>query len=155
MLVLRTLILAGIGLLSTCKAIAQVEIDVPASLLSSEDVIHVKVTNKGRLPMSYCVEFGQRSPHAGTIETTPIPFYVEKLNGEKWSVLMIGPDTGNSRHGVGLEPGSSQDFPFRLRDQGTMRLVLHYWMGNREDVCSETVKRWKTLKSRPFSIIGH
>ena len=151
---LRALFFASIGL-QTCSAIAQVQIDVAARSFKSEDVIHAKVSNKGALPVSYCVEFGQTSPGAGTLESTPTPFNVEKLNGEKWGALMIGPDVGSSRHAVELVPGSSQDFPFRLRDPGIVRLVLHYWIGKHEDVCSGMVKRRKITRSKVFSIVGN
>ena len=139
-------------LLST--AVAQVELSVPSGPFKPEDRIQAKITNKGRMPISYCVEFGQWSPHAGTIESMPIPFYIEKRNGEKWGVVMNGPDIGSSRHTVQLEPAGSNDFPFRLFDKGDMRLVLHYWTGNRDDTCSETPKGRKTAKSKMFSISG-
>jgi hypothetical protein len=151
-MLLRFVIAISLVLVLVGTAIAQVELSVPPGPFKPEDRIQAKVTNNGRLPVRYCVEFGQWSPHDGTIESTPIPFYMEKLTREKWSVLINGPDVGSSRHAVELEPGSSQDFPFRLLDTGDMRLVMHYWVGSRDDVCSQTAQKRKTTRSKVFSI---
>jgi len=150
----QTRVALSLFLLSGAAA-AQVEVSLPTDSFKSEDKIDTRIINKGQVSVSYCVEIGQWSPHAGTTESTPIPFHVERKNNDKWGVLLIGPDIGSSRHAVELEPGSSQDFPFRLLDKGDMRLVLHYWVGKRDDVCSETAKGRKTAKSKVFSIVGN
>jgi len=148
----RTLIVA-ITLLLSAVALAQVEVGVPAKRFQPEDKIEAKIVNKGTSPVSYCVEVGQWSPHAGTVEATPIPFHVEGRHGGKWSVLMIGPDIGSSRHPVTLDPGASCTFPFRLLGAGKRRLVLYYWVGERDDVCDESAKGHKTARSQVFSIV--
>jgi hypothetical protein len=33
--------------------------------------------------------------------------------------------------------------------------VLHYWVGNRDDVCSQGAKKRKTARSKVFSITGN
>ena len=136
-------------------AFGQVKIVLSASSFKAEDKIEAVIVNQGRVPVSYCVEFGQSSPKGAAAESTPVPFHVERRQSEKWSVLLIGPDVGSSRRVVELEAGKSQDFPFRLLDKGNMRLVLHYWLGERDDSCSETAKGKKTAKSQVFSIIGN
>jgi len=149
----RTRIAISLFLILVGAAAAQVEVSLPANLFKSEDKIDARVVKKGKLSVSYCVEMGQGSPHAGTIESTPIPFQVERKNEDKWSVLLIGPDVGSSQHSVTLSPGASSEFPFRLNNIGEMRLVLDYWIGERDDVCEGTKKGRKTARSNPFSII--
>ena len=85
--------------------------------------------NSSNVPVTYCVEFGQHSPKGDTTETTPIPFYVRKRNGNHWNPLLIGPDIGSSLSVVVLDPGKAHEFPFRLVDTGSIRLVLEYWLG--------------------------
>jgi hypothetical protein len=108
----RTRIAISLFLILVGAAAAQVEVSLPANLFKSEDKIDARVVNKGKLSVSYCVEMGQWSPHAGTIESTPIPFQVERKNEDKWSVLLIGPDVGSSRHSVTISPGASSEFRF-------------------------------------------
>jgi hypothetical protein len=144
-----------LGLLLVRGAVAQVEVSVPAGPFKSEDQIRAKVTNKSRLRVSYCVEFGQGSPHAGTLESTPVPFYVERNNAGRWYVLINGPDEGSSRGPITQEAGASNEFPFRLNNTGQMRLVLYYWTGEHNDVCDERTKGRKTAKSKVFSITGN
>jgi hypothetical protein len=140
------------ALLSVGACIGQVELTVPAGSFKSEDVIRAKLTNESKLRISYCVEFGQGSPHDGTLESTPVPFHVERNNGGRWSVLMNGPDVGISRRPVTQEAGASNEFPFRLNNTGQMRLVLYYWTGEHNDVCGERTKGRKTAQSKVFSI---
>jgi hypothetical protein len=149
----RTVVTISLVLLLVGAAAAQIEVRVPASSFKQEGRIEARVSNKGALPVSYCVEFGQWSPHAGTIEGTPIPFLVERQSGESWKVLVIGPDIGSSRHSVTLDSGASSEFPFRLNNTGRLRLVLYYWAGERNDVCDESAKGRKTAKSKVFSIV--
>ena len=149
----RAVVATSFVLLAAGTAAAQVEIRVPASFFKPEGRIEGKVANRGRLPVSYCVEFGQESPHAGTSESTPIPFHVERKNGDIWNVLLIGPDIGSLRRSITLGAGASNGFPFRLNDTGQMRLALHYWVGERSDACDEPAKGRKTAKSKVFSIV--
>ena len=149
----RTRIALSLFLILVGAAAAQVEVSLPANLFKPEDKIDARIVNKGRLPVSYCIEVGQWSPHAGSIESTPIPFHVERKNDDKWSVLLIGPDVGSSRHSATLSPGASNEFPFRLNNIGEMRLVLHYWIGERDDACEGSTRGRKTAKSKVFSIV--
>jgi hypothetical protein len=82
-------------------AISQVRVSTPGTDFKSHEQIDVRITNAGSSAVSYCVEFGQASYRAGTgtegdVESTPIPFYVQKQNSGKWQTLLIGPDVGSS-----------------------------------------------------------
>jgi hypothetical protein len=109
--------------------------------------------NKSNTPVSYCVEYGQSSPHAGTTESTPMPYYFQNRGGEAWHVLLIGPDVGSMRHPEILDPQASAAFPFRPNDKGEMRWSLYYWVGERKDICDESAKGCKTAKSHSFMIV--
>ncbi len=145
-IVLATLLLCGV-------ATAQMQPNVPLTRFAVEEKIEARLVNKSNTSISYCVEYGQSSPHDGTTESTPIPFFVESRHGGGWHVLLIGPDVGSMRHSEILDPGASATFPFRLNDKGEMRLSLYYWIGERSDVCDESAKGRKTTKSRVFSIV--
>jgi len=149
----RTLAALLLALIPVGAATAQVVVSVSAGSFKPEDRIEAKVINKDRLPVSYCIELGQWSPHAGTVESTPVPFYVERKNHDNWNVLLIGPDIGSSRQPATLSPGTSSEFSFRLHDIGEIRLVLHYWIGERDNVCKGSTKGSKTAKSKLFSIL--
>jgi len=151
----RLTIVIVLALLPVRAAVAQLELSVPSGPFKSEDRIRAEVTNKSGVRISYCVEFGQGSPHAGTLESTPVPFHVERNTGYKWNVLINGPDEGSSRRPITQEAGTSNEFPFRLNNTGQMRLVLYYWLGDRSDVCDESAKGKKTAKSKVFSITGN
>jgi hypothetical protein len=136
-----------------CVAAAQVTIGVPSSQFKEEEKIEARIVNNSEQPISYCVEFGQRSPHHGTVEATPIPFHVERRDHGGWNVLLIGPDVGSSRHPVTLDPGASHTFPFRLIDSGEVRLVLYYWVSARRDVCDPSARGRKKERSRVFAVV--
>jgi hypothetical protein len=134
---------------------SQVRVRTVGAEFKSHDRIDAQITNaKGTV--SYCVEFGQHSFKAasGTVEdmeTTPIPFYVQRQNDRKWATLLIGPDIGSSKHVVVLKPGQSQHYPFRLSDRGRMRLVLDCLDGENEKAC-EYPKGKKTTRSNAFVV---
>jgi hypothetical protein len=89
----------------------------------------------------------------GEAEASPSPFLVQRKNGSNWNTLFIGPDVGSSRHAVVLDAGKSHEFPFRLNDSGTLRLVLYYWQGSTPDLdCGGTTKRAKQIVSKPFVV---
>ncbi len=137
-------------------ALSQVRVSMLGTDFKSHEQIDVKITNAGTSTVSYCVEFGQFSFKTGTgtvedMENTPIPFYVQKQNGGRWSTLLIGPDIGGSRHAVVLKAGESQQYPFRLNDHGRMRLVLDYLRGENDRVC-ENPKGKKTTRSNIFVV---
>lgn len=132
--------------------VAQVKLSVPKSWFSAGEKIEATVTNKGAAPITYCMEYGQTSPHGGKLEPTPIPFHVESRDGGVWHVLLNGPDVGSGHQAEMLDSGASLAFPFRLNNAGEMRLSLYYWVGERKDVCGESAKRRKKTKSRSFMI---
>lgn len=133
-------------------ALSQLRMTLAAGPFQARQRIDTKIQNLGKSSVTYCVEFGQHSPVGDTVERTPFPFYVERRNRRKWSVLLIGPDIGSARSSVVLKSGDTQEFPFRLGDRGQMRLVLRYWIGEREDACSETKKGMKVARSRVFRV---
>jgi hypothetical protein len=148
-------------------SLSQVRVAISPTDFKSHDRIDVQVTNTGKKAVSYCVEFGQvsykgdpvpaegpdhtRIPFYVKVESTPIPFYVQKMSGSKWSTLLIGPDVGSSRQAVALQAGESQHYPFRLSDRGRMRLALVYWDGENNDVC-KCPKGKKTTRSNIFVV---
>ena len=133
---------------------AQVNVVIPKRHYQPQEQIPAKLENQMSQPITVCVEFGQWSPKGGTIESTPSPFFVERNDSGKWSVLLNGPDVGSSRHPVEVDPGKSLEFPFRLNGEGTMRLRLDYWIGSRPHVkCNGATKGAKHLRSATF-ILG-
>jgi len=137
-------------------ALPQVHMATSRTDVNSHDRIDVQITNSGKNAVSYCMEFGQYSFKAGSgaaedMEPTPIPFYVQREGGGKWSTLLNGPDIGSMRRVVVLKAGESQQFPFRLGDRGRMRLVLDYWRGENDGVC-EYPKGKKTTRSNIFVV---
>ena len=86
-IVITTLFTVLVGLSS-----AQVRIILPARSLRARAAIEARVLNNSNVPVTYCVQFGQYSPKGDSIESTPIPFYVQRRNGNHWNTLLIGPD---------------------------------------------------------------
>jgi len=148
-------------------ALSQVRMAISPTDFKSHDRIDVQISNTGKKAVSYSVEFGQVSykgepvpaegpdhtpiPSYVKVESTPIPFHVQKENGGKWSTLLIGPDIGSSRQAVALRAGESQHYPFRLSDRGRMRLALEYWGGENNNVCKYP-KGKKTTRSNIFVV---
>ncbi len=133
----------------------QVQITVPAQSFRASEQIAAKVFNLGDHKIVYCVEFGQTSSTGlgvENIETTPIPFYVQRRSGGRWSTLLIGPDVGSFRNSVVLEAGQSQEFFFRLKDKGEMRLVLDYWTGEKTVDCKNPPRGGKKAQSKIFAV---
>ncbi len=144
-------------LLLDSALLAQVRVGTVGTQFRAHEQINVQVTNAGKKTASYCVEFTQISfkTGAGTVEDmehTPIPFYVQKQNGRRWSTLLIGPDIGSSRRAVILKPGESQQYTFRLSDRGRMRLVLEYWDGETERACTHPQGKRKETRSNVFVV---
>jgi hypothetical protein len=142
--------------LFTSALVSQVRVNTGGEEFKSHQQIPVTISNAGRNNVSYCVEFGQwslktGSGEAGDIESTPIPFYVQKQSGYKWGTLLIGTDVGSRKSAVVLKAGESQQFPFRLGDHGRMRLVLDYWHGENDSVC-KFPKGKKTARSKIFVV---
>ena len=144
--VLAALLLGGV-------AVAQLKLSIPSSRFAVDEKIEAKVANTSKTPISYCMEYGQRSPLAGSTQRTPMPFFVEQRRRGVWQVLLIGPDVGSMRAPEALDSGASVAFPFRLNETGEMRLSLYYWVGERKDACDESAKGRKTAKSHAFTII--
>jgi hypothetical protein len=147
--------LIGLALLAaaTTAADRRPQIRIPAARYAVHEQIRAKVENSNNTPVTYCVEFGQRSMNGDEVETTPFPFLVQQRNGSKWNTLLIGPDVGSSRHAVVLDSNGSHEFAFRLNDAGTIRLVLYYWLGSRPDLdCGAPPKHAKQVSSQPFTV---
>jgi hypothetical protein len=136
--------------------LSQVRVSTNGTDFKAHGRIDVQVTNAGKDAVSYCVEFGQTSFKTGTgatadAESTPIPFYVQRQVGDKWSTLMNGPDIGSIRKWIVLKPGESQQYPFRLSDRGRMRVVLSYWRSENERTCQRPNGK-KTARSNVFVV---
>jgi len=141
-------------LVSTGTVAAQVKIAIPKRNFQPEEHIQAKVENQNSRPITVCVEFGQWSPKAGTLESTPSPFLVEVNRNGKWSVLLNGPDSGSNSQSVEVASHKSLDFSFRLNEQGTLRLRLDYWPGSRDVKCDGQRKGAQHLLSETFTIGG-
>ena len=129
---------------------AQVQVILPASSIRARESIEARVLNRSNGPVTYCVQMGQYAPKGDTIERTPIPFYVQKRSGDQWNTLMIGPDIGSLLSVVVLDPAKAHEFPLRIADTGSIRLVLEYWLGDRKNMsCPRPTKgkRQLALKS--------
>jgi hypothetical protein len=114
------------------------------------------VTNRGKDPVTFCVEFGQYSlaSPSDQPESTPIPFLVQQYSTGTWSILLIGPDIGSIRAPVMLGPGKSISYPFRVAGNGKVRLLLFYWTGDQPDFsCENPPKRHSRVESKPFLLV--
>jgi len=132
---------------------AQVRVVIPKRQYQSQEQIPAKLENQASRPITVCVQFGQWTPKGDTIEGTPFPFFVERNDNGKWSVLLNGPDAGSNSQPVEVDPGKSMEFPFRLNGEGTMRLRLDYWIGSSPDVkCNGTTTGTKHLRSATFTL---
>jgi hypothetical protein len=132
---------------------AQVRVVIPKRHYQPQEQIPAKLENQTSRPITVCVQFGQWSPKGDTIESTPSPFFVERNDNGKWSILLIGPDVGSNSQPVEVDSGKSMEFPFRLNGEGTMRLRLDYWIGSRPDVkYNGPTKDTKHLRSATFTL---
>jgi hypothetical protein len=132
---------------------AQVRVVIPKPHYQPQEQIPARLENQTSRPITVCVQFGQSSPKGDTIESTPSPFFVERNDNGKWSVLLNGPDVGSNAQPVEVDPGKSMEFPFRLNGEGTMRLRLDYWIGSRPDLrCSGPAKETRHLRSATFTL---
>jgi hypothetical protein len=152
---------ASIVVVTSCGA-AQVRVDLPKTSFASGELILASVLNQGRSPVSFCVEFGQRSYHNDEMEATPIPFLVQEsvkrqfryLFRKRWQALMIGPDIGSIHQAVTLDPGKRYEFLFRLHGKApTLGLLLHYWQGEEGKTCSPQPNGGREIVSREFQIL--
>ncbi|PYX08842.1 MAG: hypothetical protein DMG88_09090 [Acidobacteria bacterium] len=133
-------------------ALGQIQVHVPAARFRPHNVIDVVIRNVSAKDVSFCVEYGFRSfRDPDHPETTPTPVYVKRKDKHGWNTLLIGPDVGSMRHSVSLGPGEFHEYPFRLSDSGTMRVLLDYWLGENNHAC-ENPKGRKTAKSRLFVV---
>jgi hypothetical protein len=147
--------LTGLALVAVAATAAdsRLQVTIPSTKYAVHEQIRAKIENTSNNPVTYCVEFGQRSMNGGEVEATPSPFLVQQKNGSRWNTLLIGPDVGSSRHAAVLGAGESHEFPFRLNDTGTVRLVLYYWRGSMPDLdCGAPPKHAKQIMSQPFAI---
>lgn len=135
-------------------AAAQVKISIPKRSFHPEEQIQAKLENQSSRPITICVEYGQWSPKSGTIESTPSPFLVEVKRNGRWSVLINGPDIGSNPQSLEMESGKSLDFPFRLNEEGTLRLRLDYWFGSRDGKCNRGENDARHARSVTFTVGG-
>jgi hypothetical protein len=132
---------------------AQVRVIIPKRHYQPQEQIPARLENHTSRPITVCVQFGQWSPKGETIESTPSPFFVERNDNGKWGILLNGPDVGSNSQPVKVDSGKSMEFPFRLNDEGTMRLRLDFWIGSRPDVkCNGPAKDTKHLHSTTFTL---
>lgn len=132
---------------------AQVRVLLPASEFKPFEQIRTIVRNDTSKPITLCVQIGQTSPTVASLESTPIPFYIQAKSNTGWSTLMVGPDVGSAFSPTVLDSGESVAFPFRLYHYGQLRVVLNYWSGSRPHLdCSKTPRGKKTVRSSPFVI---
>ena len=132
---------------------AQVRVTIPAKQFHVGKRFVVSVENNTKAPVTVCIEVGQYSEIEGTVEATPIPFFVQSKSRRGWSTLLIGPDIGSFRHAEILSAGETEKYPFALAGTGTVRLVLHYWPGSRRDSdCAKEPDHARSVKSPPFVI---
>jgi hypothetical protein len=132
---------------------AQVTVVIPKRHYEPQEQIPAKLENQTSRPITVCVQFGQWSPKGDTIESTASPFFVERNDNGKWSILLNGPDVGSNSQPVEVDSGKSMEFPFRLNGEGTMRLRLDYWIGSRPDVkCNGPTRDTKRLRSATFTL---
>jgi hypothetical protein len=149
----RIIAFVGLSLLLPTVVVGQVKISIPANHYRAQEQIRAKVENTGSRPVTYCIEIGQTSPKGDGTESTPSPFWVQSDGNGKWGTLVIGPDVGSLRVVQVLQPGKSDEFPFRLNDHGKMRLRLQYWYGAKPNLdCKTPPKGSKLLTSAVFII---
>ncbi len=159
---MKILLTLGI-VLCTVPTLAQVRLLVPKTTFQSNDLIRAQVVNATNEPIAVCLEIGQRSVEGGKVESTPIPFLVQTRVHRKlkhffktrWDTLLIGPDVGELRAPLVFPAGKSQEFPFRLADEGPrFRLLLYYWKGKPERDCSSLPNGARTAISSEFQLIS-
>jgi hypothetical protein len=150
---LRSLTGLALSAVAATAAVSRLQITILGARHAFHDQIRAKIENTTNNSVTFCVEYGQTSVNGNQVEATPSPFLVEQKNGSKWNPLLIGPDVGSSRHAVVLDAGKSNEFPFRLNDAGTMRLVMNYWQGSMPNLdCGAPAKHAKQVVSQPFAI---
>jgi hypothetical protein len=133
-------------------ASAQVKISVSEPSYRSHDKIDVEVSNTGSSNVKFCVDYGYVSSiDLDHTEGTPTPVYVQQEVTRGWSTLLTGPDIGSAQHLETLERGQSQHYPFRVNANGTVRLVIDYWLGSEGHQCGDTKGR-RTAFSHKFKI---
>ena len=141
-------------LLSAISLSAQVIVVIPKAHYQPQEQIPARLENQTSRPITVCVQFGQWSPKGDSIESTPSPFFVERNDNGKWSILLNGPDVGSNAKPVEVDSRKSMEFPLRLNGEGTMRLRLDYWIGSRPDLkCGGPAKETRHLHSATF-ILG-
>ena len=95
-----------------------------------------------------------RRPGEGCRAETPVQTgRANSRKARKPYILLNGPDVGSISQPVEVEAGESKDFPFRLNDEGAMRLRLDYRFGSRPDVkCDGPAKDTKHIRSGIFTV---
>ena len=157
---MKRLWIVGIVLCGT-TVLAQVRLVVPQSSYQSHGVIRARVINQTQSAISICLEAGQWSMNGTEFEATPIPFFAQAPGRHRWKIffrkrwvtLLIGPDIGSIRVPIVFSTGESREFPFRLSDEGPkFRLLLYYWKGERDNICSGPPQGAKKAVSNEFQL---
>lgn len=141
---------------SAGAAQAQVRVTLPWSDFRPLERVRARVHNDSLLPITYCVDFGQRSPAGAFVETTPTPFVFEQTNYKRdWQPVMVVPAGAKAPTPVVLEAGKSADFLFRVGEGGWYRLLLYYWRGAKPNLrCEKEPRERKSIRSEAFLVWG-
>ena len=138
LVILRACACAMLTLSFTSAISAQVRVLLPATKFEALELIRATVQNGTTEPITYCIEFGQTSPTGASTEGTPFPFIIQRNVNGGWQNLLIGPDIGSILAPSVLDAGQSAAFPFRLNQNGSLRILLRYWPGSHPDLnCSK------------------
>lgn len=147
----------AILLLGTAAAAsAQVRVTSSWSDYRPFEQVRARIHNETAEPITYCVEYAQRSPAATFVESTPTPFVIEQSNFKReWQIIMNVPDAASARAPVVLDAGKSADFMFRVGSGGWIRLLLYYWRGAQPNLnCGKAPRDKKNVRSDAFLVWG-
>jgi len=147
----RALALAFLICSSALAANNAVVVRVSAVPEEGTNSVSARVENHGDQPITFCVDYGQRSVNGNIVEHTPIPFTIQAQSREQdWKPVNLNWNMGEGRRPVVLEAAKSSDFPFHLKLNGQFRLLLRYWNGSLPDMdCEKPAAGWREVKSQP------
>ena len=131
---------------------SQVLVEVPSGHFKPQEEIKLRITNRLKRPIMICARYGPWSFRSdGHPDWIWRPGYIEWKKGHKWGVLLDTPDVGPHGKIIEMKAEESKLFPFRLSDEGEMRVVIEYISGGNDSIC-ESPKGKKIAKSRIFWI---
>jgi hypothetical protein len=146
----------GLLFASLSPVAAQVRIDVSVPTIKTEGIpkIQATVRNKGKQPITVCVDVGYRSVRGNISGITPQPFLIlqQPRNTSNWNTVHNRTDPGEFQARV-IQSGESVDFPFQPAAPGHLRLVLHYWIGSASSIdCAKEEAGARKAKSKDFDV---